>query len=49
LRVVEAGTGIIRTIAGNGARGQSPDGPALSLSLMGPRPGRPPAESRSHR
>jgi len=36
LRVVEAGTGIIRTIAGNGARGQSPDGPALSLSLMGP-------------
>src|SRR5262245_5551925 len=36
LRVVEASTGIIRTVAGNGARGQSPDGPALSLSLMGP-------------
>jgi hypothetical protein len=36
LRVVEAATSVIGTVAGNGARGQSPDGPALELSLMGP-------------
>lgn len=36
IRRVDARTGIITTVAGNGARGASADGPALGISLMGP-------------
>ena len=36
IRRVDAATGIITTVAGNGERGTSPDGPALELSLNGP-------------
>jgi hypothetical protein len=36
IRRVDARTGIITTVAGNGDRGPSADGPALSTSLMGP-------------
>jgi len=36
VRRVDATTGIIRTVAGNGRRGASEDGPALDRSLMGP-------------
>lgn len=36
IRRVDAQTGIITTVAGNGARGASPDGSALGMSLMGP-------------
>lgn len=35
IRRVDAGTGIIQTVAGNGERGPSADGPALARSLMG--------------
>lgn len=36
IRRVDAGTGNIVTVAGNGDRGKSADGPALQRSLMGP-------------
>lgn len=36
IRRVDARTGIITTIAGNGERGPSPDRQALEISLMGP-------------
>ncbi len=36
IRRVDARTGIITTVAGNGDRGPSADGPALETSLMGP-------------
>ena len=36
IRRVDARTGIITTVVGNGERGPSADGPALEISLMGP-------------
>lgn len=36
IRRVDAATGIITTVVGNGERGPSADGPALDISLMGP-------------
>ncbi|MEN8374322.1 MAG: hypothetical protein ABFS34_02610 [Gemmatimonadota bacterium] len=35
IRRVDAGTGIITTIAGNGVRGTAPDGPGLTMPLQG--------------